>query len=184
MLENKGSLGGITYKDKVIQVRNRTLSNPIKAYNTLTKKIEDVEVFNGEIGYTKVHGYDHKKWTWPQFYLRQFQVIFSRKHHLWAPYNSDSRVEENLELAYAISVHKSQGSEYPAVIIPILIQHYMLLQRNLIYTAVTRGKKLVILVGTRKALAIGIRNDKTLKRYTLLEKRLSVASPGRLSAKT
>ena len=75
-------------------------------------------------------------------------------------------------LAYAVSVHKSQGSEYPAVIIPILIQHYMLLQRNLIYTAVTRGKKLVILVGTRKALAIGIHNDKTLKRYTLLEKRL------------
>ena len=79
---------------------------------------------------------------------------------------------DEIILAYAVSVHKSQGSEYPAVIIPILIQHYMLLQRNLIYTAVTRGKKLVILVGTRKALAIGINNDKTLKRYTLLEKRL------------
>ena len=84
---------------------------------------------------------------------------------------------DEIILAYAVSVHKSQGSEYPAVIIPILIQHYMLLQRNLIYTAVTRGKKLVILVGTRKALGIGIRNDKTQKRYTLLKKRLQPALP-------
>jgi len=74
--------------------------------------------------------------------------------------------------AYAISVHKSQGSEYPVVIIPILTEHYIMLQRNLIYTAVTRGRKLVILVGTRKALAIGVQNNKTLKRYTLLAKRI------------
>jgi exodeoxyribonuclease V alpha subunit len=75
-------------------------------------------------------------------------------------------------LAYAISVHKSQGSEYSAVIVPILTQHYMLLQRNLIYTAVTRGKKLVILVGSKKALGIGIRNNRTEKRYTWLAERL------------
>ena len=68
---------------------------------------------------------------------------------------------DEVVLAYACSIHKSQGSEYPAVVIPILIQHYVLLQRNLIYTAVTRGRKLVILVGTRKALAMGIKNDKT-----------------------
>ena len=78
---------------------------------------------------------------------------------------------DDLVLAYAVSVHKSQGSEYPAVIIPILLQHYMLLQRNLIYTAVTRGRKLVIIVGTKKALAIGINNDKTRKRYTRLRYR-------------
>jgi len=59
------------------------------------------------------------------------------------------------------------------VIIPVVIQHYMLLQRNLIYTAVTRGKKLVVLVGTKKALAIAIRNDKTQKRFTRLRERLS-----------
>ena len=75
--------------------------------------------------------------------------------------------------AYAVSVHKSQGSEYPAVIIPILTQHYVLLQRNLIYTGVTRGRKLVVIVGTRKALAIGVKNDKTEKRYTYLRYRLS-----------
>lgn len=75
--------------------------------------------------------------------------------------------------AYAISIHKSQGSEYPAVVIPILLQHYVLLQRNLIYTGVTRGKKLVVMVGSKKALAIGIGNDKTKKRYTHLRYRLA-----------
>lgn len=80
---------------------------------------------------------------------------------------------DELVPAYAISIHKSQGSEYPAVVIPILIQHYVLLQRNLIYTAVTRGKKLVVIVGSKKALAMGINNDKTKKRYTHLHYRLA-----------
>jgi exodeoxyribonuclease V alpha subunit len=79
---------------------------------------------------------------------------------------------DEVVLAYAISIHKSQGSEYPAVVIPILTQHYVLLQRNLIYTAVTRGRKLVVMVGTRKALAMGIKNDKTKRRYTFLRNRL------------
>jgi len=69
-------------------------------------------------------------------------------------------------------VHKSQGSEYPVVIIPVLTQHYMLLQRNLLYTGITRGKKLVILIGTKKALAIAINNNKPQKRYTMLKERL------------
>jgi exodeoxyribonuclease V alpha subunit len=80
---------------------------------------------------------------------------------------------DDVVLAYAISIHKSQGSEYPAVVIPILIQHYILLQRNLIYTAVTRGKKLVVMVGSKKALGMGIGNDKTKKRYTYLRNRLA-----------
>jgi len=74
---------------------------------------------------------------------------------------------------YAITIHKSQGSEYPAVVIPILTQHYVLLQRNLIYTAVTRGKKLVVVVGSKKALAIGIGNDEAKKRDTHLRHRLT-----------
>ncbi|MBC2705528.1 ATP-dependent RecD-like DNA helicase [Desulfobacula sp.] len=74
--------------------------------------------------------------------------------------------------AYAVSVHKSQGSEYPVVIIPVVIQHYILLQRNLIYTAVTRGKKLVVLVGTKKALAMAINTDKSSRRHTRLSYRL------------
>lgn len=75
--------------------------------------------------------------------------------------------------AYAISIHKSQGSEYPAVVIPVLTQHYVMLQRNLLYTAITRGKKLVIIVGTKKALAIAVKNDNTNKRWTRLSSRLS-----------
>jgi exodeoxyribonuclease V alpha subunit len=79
---------------------------------------------------------------------------------------------DELVLAYATSVHKAQGSEYPAVVIPILTQHYLLLQRNLLYTGITRGKKLVVLVGTRKALSIAVHNNKTQLRYTLLKERL------------
>ncbi|MFC1806709.1 ATP-dependent RecD-like DNA helicase, partial [Planctomycetota bacterium] len=66
--------------------------------------------------------------------------------------------------AYAITVHKSQGCEYPAVVVPVLTQHYMMLQRNLLYTAVTRGKRLVVLVGTHKAIAIAVRNNRIRER--------------------
>jgi exodeoxyribonuclease V alpha subunit len=79
---------------------------------------------------------------------------------------------DEIVLAYAISVHKSQGSEYPVIVMPLLTQHFILLQRNLLYTGITRGKKLVILVGTRKALAIAIKNNKPQMRYTMLKERL------------
>ncbi len=79
---------------------------------------------------------------------------------------------DQLTLAYAVSVHKSQGSEYPAVVIPVLTAHYIMLQRNLLYTAITRAKKLVILVGSKKAIWIAIRNDKTGQRYSKLKERL------------
>ena len=79
---------------------------------------------------------------------------------------------DEITLAYAISVHKSQGSEYAAVVMPVLMQHFLLLQRNLIYTAVTRGKRLVVLVGSKKALAMGIKNNKTTQRYTHLQQRI------------
>jgi len=74
--------------------------------------------------------------------------------------------------AYAVTVHKSQGCEYPAVVMPVLTEHYLLLKRNLLYTAVTRAKKLVVLVGTKKALAIAVKNNKTQGRYTRLRNRL------------
>jgi len=79
---------------------------------------------------------------------------------------------DEIILSYAVSVHKSQGSEYPAVVIPVHTHHYILLQRNLIYTAITRGRDLVVMVGTKKALAMGINNSKTEKRYTYLKNRL------------
>jgi len=84
---------------------------------------------------------------------------------------------EDLVLAYATSIHKSQGSEYPAVVVPVLTQHYVLLQRNLLYTAVTRGKKLVVLVGSQRAIAIAVNNNSTYKRFTHLEHRLATWEP-------
>jgi exodeoxyribonuclease V alpha subunit len=83
----------------------------------------------------------------------------------------DSELDQ-LALAYACSVHKSQGSEYPAVIVPVHTQHFVMLQRNLLYTAITRGKKLVVLVGTRRALRIAVRNDRLAERNTRLAERV------------
>jgi exodeoxyribonuclease V alpha subunit len=79
---------------------------------------------------------------------------------------------DELALAYVLSIHKSQGSEFPCVVIPLHTQHYMMLQRNLLYTAVTRGKKLVVLVGTKKALGMAVRRQDTSQRYTALRGRL------------
>ncbi len=80
---------------------------------------------------------------------------------------------DELQHAYAISIHKSQGSEFPVVVIPILTQHYMMLQRNLLYTAVTRAKKLVILVGSRDAIALAVKNHRVRQRNTMLATRLA-----------
>jgi ATP-dependent exoDNAse (exonuclease V) alpha subunit len=66
---------------------------------------------------------------------------------------------------YAITIHKSQGSEFPAVVIPLAMQQYMLLQRNLIYTGITRAKRLLVLIGQKKALGIAVRNDRPQRRY-------------------
>lgn len=79
---------------------------------------------------------------------------------------------EELSLAYALSVHKSQGSEFSAVVMPVTTQHYVMLQRNLLYTAVTRAKKLLVLVGTKQALNIAIRNNRAMARYSRLADRL------------
>ncbi|MGL6095634.1 MAG: ATP-dependent DNA helicase, partial [Fimbriiglobus sp.] len=79
---------------------------------------------------------------------------------------------DELQLAYSISIHKSQGSEYPAVVIPVHTQHYVMLQRNLLYTGLTRGKKLVVLVGSRKALWIAVQRADTSRRFSLLRWRL------------
>ena len=79
---------------------------------------------------------------------------------------------DEVALAYAITIHKSQGSEFPAVVIPLATQQYLLLQRNLVYTGITRGKKRVVVVGQRKALAIAVRNNKTEQRFSGLLTRL------------
>ena len=85
---------------------------------------------------------------------------------------------DELSLAYVLSIHKSQGSEFPCVVIPLHTQHYLMLQKNLLYTAITRGKKLVVVVGTKKALAMAVRRADSGQRLTTLTKRLQVASRG------
>jgi len=115
------------------------------------------EVFNGDIG----------RITLIDLESREVIVTYDGM-----PVRYEGAELDEIVLAYAISVHKSQGSEYPAVIVPILSQHYLLLQRNLIYTAVTRAKKLLVMVGTKKALATGIRNDRIMRRFTHLSERL------------
>ena len=82
--------------------------------------------------------------------------------------NYDFGELDELVLAYATTIHKSQGSEYPAVVIPLSTQHYPMLQRNLVYTGVTRGKRLVVLIGQRKALAIAVKGSRARRRWSKL----------------
>jgi exodeoxyribonuclease V alpha subunit len=117
----------------------------------------DKDVYNGDIG--QITALNPSE--------RELQVRFDNRKVSY-----DFGELDELGLAYAITIHKSQGSEFPAVVIPLATQHYPLLQRNLVYTAVTRGRKLVILVGQRKALAIAVRNNETRRRYSGLRTRL------------
>jgi exodeoxyribonuclease V alpha subunit len=73
---------------------------------------------------------------------------------------------DEVSLAYAVTIHKSQGSEFPAVFIPVAMQHFILLQRNLIYTGITRAKRLLVVIGQKKALGLAVRNDQARKRYS------------------
>ena len=86
---------------------------------------------------------------------------------------------DELVLAYATTVHKAQGSEYPAVVIPVTTQHYPMLQRNLLYTAVTRGRQLVVLVAQPKAVAIAVKGQLTRRRWSKLQEWLAATPPGR-----
>lgn len=117
----------------------------------------DKDVFNGDVG--RVEQIDLEE--------GEIRVNFEGRSVTYEFSDLDE-----LTLAYAMSVHKSQGSEYPVVVLPLLTQHYMLLQRNLLYTAITRAKKMVIVVGTRKAIAIAVKNDKIAARWTALTERL------------
>jgi exodeoxyribonuclease V alpha subunit len=122
----------------------------------------DKEVFNGDIGrITALSAED-----------RELTVVFDGRAVAYDFSDLDEIVH-----AYAVSVHKAQGSEYPAVIFPVLTQHYILLQRNLIYTAVTRARRLAVLVGTRRALTIGVKSARTERRFTRLCERLRQLTP-------
>ncbi|MDB6072556.1 MAG: helicase, RecD/TraA family, partial [Verrucomicrobiaceae bacterium] len=132
---------GVTYRvgDKVIQTHNNY----------------DKEVFNGDIGF--------------------ITQIDTEPVKLRVRFDAGKLVDyepgelDELQLAYALTIHKSQGSEFPCVVIPVSMQHYVLLERSLIYTAVTRARKLVILVGDPKALNLAVKKQETRKRHTGLK---------------
>jgi exodeoxyribonuclease V alpha subunit len=120
-------------------------------------------VFNGDIG--RVVRVDPVE--------QELQVAFDARV---VPY--DVADLDELVLAYACSIHKAQGSEFSCVVLPLHTQHYVMLQRNLLYTALTRGKRLVVIVGSRRALALAVKNGKTDERCTRLAERLrSAPSP-------
>ncbi len=131
--------------DKVMQIRNN--------YNK--------EVFNGDIGV--IRAVDQEE--------GQVAVAFPEEGGPKIVVYERDELDE-LVLAYATTVHKSQGSEYPAVVMPVSTQHYLMLQRHLLYTAITRARKLVVLVGTKKALAIAVHNRKLEERFSRLSDRL------------
>lgn len=118
----------------------------------------DKEVFNGDLGY--IERVDMED--------RTLFVCFDGR-----TVEYDVSELDELTLAYATTIHKSQGSEYPIVVMPVLMTHYVMLQRNLIYTGITRAKKICVLVGTKKALSFAIRNLSVLKRNTKLKERLN-----------
>jgi exodeoxyribonuclease V alpha subunit len=117
----------------------------------------DKDVFNGDIGFVT------------QINLEENLIKISFDHRI---VEYDFNELDEVSLAYAISIHKSQGSEFPVVIMPMAMQHYMLLARNLLYTGVTRGKQLVVLIGEKKAVGMAVRNNQENKRLTKLAQRL------------
>ncbi|MBW1978084.1 MAG: ATP-dependent RecD-like DNA helicase [Deltaproteobacteria bacterium] len=162
---HKGALGTQNLNSRLQQVLNPSRKEITRAGYTFrlkdkvmqTRNNYEKEVFNGDIG--RIVSID----------LEDQEVIVNFEGR---PIPYDTSELDELIPAYAISVHKSQGSEYQAVVFPILPQHHLLLQRNLIYTAVTRAKKLVVMVGSKRALATGIKNDRIMKRYTYLSERI------------
>ena len=122
-----------------------------------TENNYEKEVFNGDIG--NIEAIDPIE--------QEVSIRFDKRLIKYAFGELDE-----VSLAYAVTIHKAQGSEFPAVVMPIATQHYVLLQRNLVYTGLTRGKTLVVLIGQKKALGIAVRNDRTQRRYSGLLERL------------
>lgn len=171
---NRGSLG-----IRELNVRLQDELNPARAGEPVAEKFGwkfrprdkvlqtennyDKDVFNGDIG--QIEAIDPVE--------RDISVRFDQREVTY-----DYGELDELSLAYAITIHKSQGSEFPAVVIPLAMQHYLLLQRNLIYTAITRGKQLVIVIGQTKAMAAAVRNNRTRQRFSGLLARLRGAADG------
>jgi len=141
----------ITYGDLTFRVGDKVMQ---------TRNDYDKEVFNGDMG--EILAFDESAGLVAISFDGE-EVIYERKEL------------DALTLGYAITVHKSQGSEYPAVVLPLTTQHSIMLQRNLIYTAITRARKLLVLVGTEKALGMAVRNMDPDLRHTRLRQHLQTA---------
>ena len=123
-----------------------------------TQNNYDKDVYNGDIGF--IQAIDMIEQT--------ITVDFDGRSATFEWSEADQ-----LAMAYVVSVHKAQGSEFPVVVMPIVTQHYTMLQRNLLYTSITRARKLCVLAGSRKAISIAVRNNKVAQRFTALEWRLA-----------
>ena len=147
--------------------KNRTLGvcSPIPqalclAANRALREVNnyDKEVFNGDIGVILNSDLNESL----------LQIIFDER-----TVDYDFNELDEIALAYATSIHKAQGSEYPVVVIPLAMQHFMLLERNLLYTGITRGKQLVVVIAQTKALAMAVKNQRSQRRITYLISRLN-----------
>ena len=163
---NRGGLGTISLNAALQKELNPNSNRGVVRFGTSysdgDKVIQlvnnyDKEVFNGDIGVITSVDEDEKQ-VIVDFDKRLIEYEFSEL--------------DELALAYATSIHKSQGSEYPAVVIPLAMQHFLLLRRTLLYTAVTRGKKLVMIIGQQKALGMAVGNSDDSKRVTNLAEKL------------
>jgi exodeoxyribonuclease V alpha subunit len=163
---HKGEVGTIALNSLLqerLNAEGRELVRGQRAYRIGDRILQlrnnyDKEVFNGDLG--RILDFDTKD-----------EILKAEFDGREVEYGFDELDE--IGLAYAISVHKSQGSEYPAVVMPVVSQHYMLLQRNLIYTGLTRGRKLAVLMGSRRAMHMGLGNERGRQRHTSLAVRLA-----------
>ncbi len=168
---NRSALGTRNLNATLQQVLNPSPAGPpVERFGWSYRKGDKVlqtvndyqkEVFNGDIG--RIIAIDEED--------QELTVDYDGRAVVY-----DFNDLDELALAYALTIHKSQGSEYPAVVIPLHTQHYMMLQRNLLYTAITRGKQLVVVVGSRKALSMAVQRQDTARRYSALCRRLQVVS--------
>jgi exodeoxyribonuclease V alpha subunit len=168
---HRGELGTMALnkllQDRLNPAGGRELTRGGRSYRIGDKVMQikndhDREVYNGDLGV--VRG------------VEDDALLVELSDGRAVPYEA-SELDE-LTHAYAISVHKSQGSEYPCVVVPLLTQHYLMLQRNLLYTAVTRGKRLVVLLGSRRAVGMAVKNGEQGQRFTWLADRLRRATAG------
>ena len=171
---NRGSCGTITLNEQLSALLNPEPESEFQFGSRIFKHGDrvmqtsnnyDKNVFNGDMG-------------------RIVEIDRSRKLFV---INFDSGIQvdyafdeaDQVTLAYAITIHKSQGSEFPVVILPLLTQHYMMLQRNLLYTGMTRARKLLILIGSRKAVEMAVKNFRQRPRFSRLPEKLKAAATQR-----